>query len=121
MVKASLEQLWQADREERHAWRLVDAEQRTKLAGFRTNSRGTGLKTSRAENAPPAAEVGRDLDEQPTVTEQPTFTQQPAAHSCGGRRGTGEGTCVSGHQTEPPAEGKRTRPGEGPTHSISTF
>ena len=113
MVKASLEQLRQADREERHAWRLVDAELRTKLVDFDEFS-GHRFEDITGGERPPAAE------EVETWTNNPLSQNSPLRNSCGGRRGTGEDTCVSGHQTEPPGEGKRTRPGEYPTHSIST-
>ena len=55
MVKASLAQLRQADREERHAWRLVDAELRTKLVDFDEFS-GHRFEDITGGERPPAAE-----------------------------------------------------------------
>ena len=72
MVKASLEQLRQVDREERHAWRLVD--RAADEAGCSAVTR-TSLRTSRAESA---------LQQQKRVekwTNSPLSQNSPLSHS----------------------------------------
>ena len=70
MVKASLEQLRQADREERHTWRLVDAELRTKLVDFDEFS-GPRFEDITGGERPPAAEEAEAWTNSPLSQNSP--------------------------------------------------
>ena len=83
--------------------------------GLQRILRGTGLKTSRAENV---------LQQQKRSRPGRTAHCHSQAHCLrtalsGGHRVPDRSTSVDGHQTEPPTDGRRTRAREGPTHSIS--
>ena len=73
-IKTSPEQLRPAAREGRHAWRLVEAELRTKLVNFDEFSGVTGLRTSRTVNVLKIDE--EEPADEDTVPESPPEQQE---------------------------------------------
>ena len=112
VVKVSPEQLRPAAREERHAWRLVEAELRTKLVNFDEFSGHRSEDITGGERPPREEE---DPVEKETVREPPFGHQE--THPTGGRRITGKTTSAGAdpHQVRdqdsqvPSGDSKRPR------------
>ena len=81
VLKASPD-LRQADREERHAWRLVDAELRTKLVDFDEFS-GHRFEDITGGERPPAAEEAETWTNSPLSQSRPLSQNSPEWRTSG--------------------------------------